>query len=187
MNARIHAFEAVSRANGPGKRSVVWFQGCSLGCPGCFNPETHRAAGGELVNTAVLAVRVLEAGAGVEGVTFSGGEPFEQPGALLEILRHLASTSLTKLCFSGYRIGEIRRLRSGPEILEHLDVLVAGRYVAARHVGSALLGSANQRVHFLSDRYCPEDITRVPRRELILHTDGSVTSSGIDPWRPPGV
>ncbi|MCU0780030.1 MAG: radical SAM protein [Akkermansiaceae bacterium] len=41
MTLRLHAFLPRSRANGPGWRSVVWVQGCSLGCPGCFNPQTH--------------------------------------------------------------------------------------------------------------------------------------------------
>ena len=41
MRIRLHAFEPASRANGPGPRAAVWFQGCTLGCPGCFNPDTH--------------------------------------------------------------------------------------------------------------------------------------------------
>ena len=45
MIARIHATASASRANGPGRRFVVWFQGCTLGCAGCFNPATHAAAG----------------------------------------------------------------------------------------------------------------------------------------------
>ncbi len=183
MNVRIHAFEAVSRANGPGRRTVVWFQGCSLGCPECFNPETHAGGDGESVDAGELALRVLRAGSRVEGVTFSGGEPFQQPSGLLEILAALASSSLTMLCFSGYTLGEIRRLPLGPAILDHLDVLVAGRYAASRPAGGPLLGSSNQRVHLLTDRYDRADIARVPPRELILHADGSVTVSGVAPWR----
>lgn len=184
MNVRIHAFEAVSRANGPGRRSVVWFQGCTLGCPACFNPETHRRDGGERLEASELALRILESAPLVEGVTFSGGEPFQQPAALLEILEKLASSSLTRLCFSGYSLGEIRRLPLGSAILDHLDVLVAGRYMASRPARGALLGSSNQRVHLLTERYGPADIASVPLRELILHSDGSVSASGIDPWRP---
>ena len=41
VSAAIHAIEPRSRANGPGARFVVWLQGCTLGCPGCFNPATH--------------------------------------------------------------------------------------------------------------------------------------------------
>jgi anaerobic ribonucleoside-triphosphate reductase activating protein len=88
------------------------------------------------------------------------------------------------LCFSGYMLDEIRRLPLGPVILDHLDVLVAGRYAASRPAGGSLLGSSNQLVHLLTDRYGPADIARVPPRELILHADGSITVSGVAPWRP---
>ena len=52
--AYIHAIEPRSRANGPGVRFVVWLQGCTLGCPGCFNPSTHAAAGGRELDLASL-------------------------------------------------------------------------------------------------------------------------------------
>lgn len=188
MNVRIHAFEVVSRANGPGRRSVVWFQGCTLGCPGCFNPETHARDAGQVLDTGELVSRIREASPLVEGVTFSGGEPLQQPEALLEILGALATSpdvrDATTLCFSGYTRAEIQHLPLGPAILDHLDVLVAGRYLADRRARGALLGSSNQTVHFLTERYGPADVARVPPRELILHADGSITVSGVDPWRP---
>ncbi|MBZ0237815.1 MAG: radical SAM protein, partial [Deltaproteobacteria bacterium] len=74
MIARVHAREPRSRANGPGTRFVIWMQGCSLGCPGCFNPTTHAPAGGELVDTAALLAEVA-ATRGLDGLTLSGGEP----------------------------------------------------------------------------------------------------------------
>lgn len=76
MTLRLHAFLPRSRANGPGWRSVVWVQGCSLGCPGCFNPQTHnREEVGEAVEVAEVMQRILAAG--TEGVTVSGGEPLQ--------------------------------------------------------------------------------------------------------------
>jgi len=60
MTLRLHAFLPRSRANGPGWRSVVWVQGCSLGCPGCFNPQTHdRAEAGEVAEVAEVAEPAL--------------------------------------------------------------------------------------------------------------------------------
>ena len=56
----LHAFIPASRANGPGLRTVVFFQGCTLGCQGCFNPETHAFRGAEVTVLAV-AERVLQA------------------------------------------------------------------------------------------------------------------------------
>ena len=72
----------------------------------------------------------------------------------------------------------------GPSILRHIDVLIAGRYVASQHLGHGLLGSANQQIHLLTGRYTLPQLINVPLREVILHGDGTVTATGISPWRP---
>ncbi|MFH1265139.1 MAG: 4Fe-4S single cluster domain-containing protein, partial [Planctomycetota bacterium] len=84
MKIRLHAFEPASRANGPGLRAVVWFQGCTLRCPGCFNPGTHNPLSGHESDTATLAAEILAIRRKIEGVSVSGGEPFQQPEALLD-------------------------------------------------------------------------------------------------------
>lgn len=183
MMVRVHAFEPGSRANGPGLRAVVWFQGCTLGCPGCFNPATHDPAGGYEAESVTLAADILALRPGIEGLTVSGGEPFQQPDALLELLARLDGSALGRLVFSGYDLREIEAMPLGPAILSHVDALIAGRYVAARRLARGLLGSANQAIHFLSGRYGVSDFAGVPGREAIIHRDGSITLSGIDPWR----
>ena len=65
---RLHAFLPRSRANGPGTRAVIWVQGCSLGCPGCFNPKTHAFSGGEEVPVEELFQRIVELGPAIEGI-----------------------------------------------------------------------------------------------------------------------
>ena len=184
MQCFVHVFERASRANGPGLRAVVWFQGCSLGCPGCFNHATHDPQGGYESHTETLAAEILAVSDQIEGISISGGEPFQQPAALLELLYRLDGSHLSCLVFTGYTLPEVNRLPLGPEILRHLDVLIAGRYAAGQHLGHGLLGSANQQIHLLTGRYTLSDLSSVPRRELILHPDGTLTSSGISPWRP---
>ena len=185
MNLRLHAFEPVSRANGPGLRAVVWFQGCTLGCPACFNPATHDPSSGQDMDTAALASQVLQSPHAIEGVTFSGGEPFQQPEALLDVLQRLSGSTLSTLAFSGFTLDEIQHQPFGPDILRHLDVLMAGRYRAARHQGRGLLGSANQRLHLLTRRHTPQQIGATPPTEIILHRDGTMTLTGIAPLRLP--
>jgi len=180
MNLRIHAVEPASLANGPGLRAVVWFQGCTLGCPGCFNPATHNASAGGDVDTGVLAATFLGISE-IAGINLSGGEPFQQPEALLDLLTRLEGSPLSIVCFSGYTLAEIQTMPLGPRILSRLDVLIAGRYLHAQHLGVGLLGSANQRIHLLSKRYAPSDFTRLPAGEAIIHRDGSITLSGIHP------
>ena len=181
MLLRLHAFEPASRANGPGLRAVVWVQGCTLGCPGCFNPATHDPLAGQETDVADLAKQILQNPHGIEGVSFSGGEPLQQPQALLALLERLNGTRLSKLVFTGYTLAEIRCQPHGPAILHHVDVLIAGRYVQSRHFGRFLLGSANQRVHLLTPRYRTADFADIPPHELILHADGTITSTGISP------
>jgi anaerobic ribonucleoside-triphosphate reductase activating protein len=180
MQIRIHAVEPSSRANGPGLRAVVWFQGCTLGCPGCFNPGTHDPGAGYETDIESLVAQIASV-KGIEGVSFSGGEPFQQPEALAVLVVRLRETPLSILVFSGYTLSHIRSLPGGPGILAHIDVLVAGPYQQSSHLGSGLLGSANQRLHLLSSRYQPSDFAALPASELILHRDGSVTISGIQP------
>jgi len=187
MKIQTHAFEPVSRANGPGLRAVVWFQGCTLNCPGCFNPAAHDARGGWESDTEILAAEILSLAETIAGVSVSGGEPFQQPEALLDLLERLAGTRLSRLVFSGYTLAEIAALPLGPAILRHVDVLVAGRYVASQRTGCSLIGSANQQIHLLTDRYTRGDLAAVPPRELVLHRDGTVSVSGLSPWRPSGI
>jgi anaerobic ribonucleoside-triphosphate reductase activating protein len=184
MKIRLHAFEPASRANGPGLRAVVWFQGCTLDCEGCFNPATHNPHGGYESDSQAISAEILALGTRIEGISISGGEPFQQPEGLLDVLRRLNSSGLSRLVFSGYALSEIRSFSLGPEILSHIDVLVAGRFVAARNLHVGLLGSGNQQLHLLTTRYTASELARVPSRELILRADGTVTASGIAPWWP---
>jgi anaerobic ribonucleoside-triphosphate reductase activating protein len=62
-------------------------------------------------------------------------------------------------------------------------VLVDGRYVADRRIARGLRGSANQRIHLLTPRYCMEDVTGVPEAEIRIGTNGEVVVTGIDPPR----
>src|SRR5438045_2768327 len=92
---RLHQFLPASRANGPGRRAVLWFQGCSLNCPGCFNPQTHAFSGGEGVTVEEMVARLVGLGDSIEGVTLSGGEPFQHRLAVLSLLSQLrAETKL---------------------------------------------------------------------------------------------
>jgi len=185
MKLRVHAIEPLSRANGPGWRAAVWLQGCSLGCPGCFNPGTHDPAAGFELEIQELVARLLVASRpgrlpALDGVSFSGGEPLQQPEGFLELLETLSGRGLSLLVFSGYTLAEIERQPLGPAILAKLDVLVAGRYVQQRHLGRGLLGSANQQIHLLTSRHTLAEFAAIPTGEIILHPDGSITHSGIE-------
>jgi anaerobic ribonucleoside-triphosphate reductase activating protein len=181
---RVHRFLPHSRANGPGARAVLWVQGCSLGCPGCYNPRTHSVSGGEAVAVAELLARLVALGDEVEGLTVSGGEPLQQRPALLELLRGVRrETALSVLVFTGFRWEEVQRMPEADELLARIDVLIAGRYEAERHLARGLLGSANKTVHLLTGRYTLADLEAVPPAEVVIAPGGEVVLSGIDPVR----
>ena len=179
----LHAFIPASRANGPGLRSVVFFQGCSIGCHGCFNPGSHVFDPGAEVDNLVVAERVVQAHEehGVEGVTLSGGEPMQQAPALLELIEilHRQLPSFSFGLFSGYSdlelvLGDysiwgrdysesdLRRLWE--EIREHLDFAVLGRFNEYQPSGLPLRTSRSQALRMLTTRYGVKDWTVYARR-----------------------
>jgi anaerobic ribonucleoside-triphosphate reductase activating protein len=179
--ARIHACEPRSRANGPGVRFVVWFQGCTLGCPGCFNPATHAAEPSRTTPTAELAAAMAASGAA--GLSLSGGEPLQQPEAARALLDAGRALGMSTLVFSGYTIDEIRALPGGGDVLARLDVLIDGRYVAGDRLATGLRGSANQRIHLLTDRYSLAQVEATPVAEIRIGRDGEVILTGVDPLK----
>lgn len=177
----IHAIEERSRANGPGRRFVIWFQGCSLGCPGCYNPNTHDTAPNQPLTAEALVTRISQT-PDIDGVTISGGEPFEQPEALAELVALVRKrTSLSILVFSGYARAEIEAMAQGPAVLANIDVLIDGRYRASERVASGLRGSANQQLHLLTDRYTAADIAAVPEAEIRIDAQGRIHLTGVAP------
>ena len=154
---RVARWKADCRVLGPGRRAVIWFQGCNLYCPGCIADGMNRSRDFRSYAPRALADMILGL-PGIEGVTLTGGEPFQQPlGALAGFLAVLRQRSpLSVMCYSGYTLEE---LRAGTDaeprrrVLEHIDLLVDGPYVGALNAGHRWRGSANQRLHFLTERY----------------------------------
>jgi len=190
---RVHRLLERSRANGPGLRSVLWVQGCTLGCPGCFNPETHTPdpdseqtvddLAEQLIALAAVAEASTNAGPErIQGLTVSGGEPLQQIAPLTELLRRVrAATDWSVLVLTGFAWDEVQRIRGGADFLEQVDVLIAGRYREQERRARGLRGSANKTLHCLTDRYQPAQIEAVPEAEVIITSDGEILVSGVDP------
>jgi anaerobic ribonucleoside-triphosphate reductase activating protein len=180
----LYHFEPLSLVNGPGKRAVVWVQGCTLNCPGCFNPQTHPALAGKDWPVDRLVNAILDQKGAVEGLSISGGEPLQQIEPLIELTRLVKDRSdLSILMFSGFTWDEIKRIPKAHPLLDYLDVLIAGRYLAGKRLASGLIGSSNKTIHFLTERYQLSDLAPVPGAEVILNPDGEIILSGIDPLR----
>ena len=179
---RIHSRVPHSRVNGPDVRAVVWTQGCSLGCPGCFNGETHPQGGTRM--TPHAGVQWLASlGTTIAGVTISGGEPLQQPMALLALLDALRTTlpQLSIIVFTGYTPRELAAMPQMDRLPHLIDVLIAGRYTQQQRVASGLIGSRNKALIMYSDRYTEADFAAIPETEIAIALDGTITSTGINP------
>jgi anaerobic ribonucleoside-triphosphate reductase activating protein len=137
-----------STQDGLGLRYVVFFQGCKHGCVGCHNPHTHSFSGGEETTTEEI-IKDIQNTAGITGVTISGGDPFFQYEALLDLCRLIRRvTSLDIWVYTGFEEQEIRQLY--PEILSCVDALVLGKFIQEEKTSSLpFIGSKNQKVIYV--------------------------------------
>lgn len=152
-----------TEAEGPGRRFALWVQGCPIRCPGCCNPEMFSDRG-EYRTVDDIYSLILEAKkAGVEGVTFLGGEPFAQAKELAQLAKLVKAAGLTVMVFSGYTVAEIHGMGDDAKALfEQADLLVDGRYDQTKPeppppVGRRWIGSSNQIMHFLTSAYSVDD------------------------------
>ncbi|MCW2918320.1 MAG: putative radical activating enzyme [Actinomycetia bacterium] len=140
---------------GPGKRAGIWTQGCTIGCDGCLSRDTWDAdPRTEAPVEAVLGWLDSLPGP-VDGITISGGEPFQQPAAVAELLHGIhawrGKAPADILIFSGYAYSRLSRVAESRAILDLCDAVVAGPYIDGRNDGSPLRGSSNQRLVPLTD------------------------------------
>ena len=199
----LHASIPASRANGPGLRTVVFFQGCSIGCAKCWNPKSHQFHGTDITVDAV-AQEVLRARAlhTLEGVTFSGGEPMQQADSLLGLMHNLRDQApeLSFGMFSGYAEHELdqgqyriwgggtseqHRKHLWQEIRVCLDFAILGRFNQAQPGNMPLRTSRNQVLRLFTDSYTPADFSE-QLTEVSIHESGQVEITGFPtlglPW-----
>ena len=199
----LHALIPASRANGPGLRAVVFFQGCKVGCVGCWNHATHQFRGTE-ATIDVVAQEVLRSRQEhrLEGITFSGGEPMQQADSLLRLIQCLRQQApeLSFGMFSGYAEHELAkghywvwgdgsseqgRKRLWQEIRACLDFAILGRFNLAQPSNLPLRTSRNQVLRLFTDRYSPSDFSE-QSTEINITDDGQVEITGFPtrglPW-----
>ena len=172
---------ARSRANGPGVRAVIWVQGCTIGCTGCYNNFTHEHAPKKLSSPKKIAEWINSIDE-IEGITFSGGEPFEQAIAIssvIELVNSERNTPLSVFIFTGFdfeTLGQSKD-RAVQRLLSLTDMLSAGPYIASLSQENLLWrGSSNQELIYLTDRYSRSDegkwLNDSPIEELVMTNNG---------------
>ncbi len=147
MKIRIAGLVSDSIVDGPGLRYAIFGQGCPRSCPGCHNPQTHDPNGG-VEKDADAILKEISSNPLIEGVTFSGGEPFMQAREFAYIAREAHKLGLNVVVYTGYLWEELVGARNDAwnELLSEADVVVDGPFVQElRDWTLTFAGSSNQR------------------------------------------
>lgn len=185
---RYDRFLAATNAEGPGTRSAVWLQGCSVRCPGCFNPQLWTSRGGTVSNTSEVAAEWVHqaVAAGSEGITLLGGEPFDQAEAAAIIASAFHEAGLSVMSFSGYHLDQLLAWSAERDdiaaLLASTDLLCDGPYLRdLTDAGRPWIGSRNQSIRALTDRYAA-DVAELAsfrdRLEVRIAPDGTIAVNG---------
>ncbi len=145
-----------SEVNGPFERSVIWVQGCRKRCPGCWNQNFLKFGSSWKLTPEKIFDLIKEntnSFKSIEGITFSGGEPFEQSSELAILSHMFRQSGLGIMSYSGYIRGDIEAESSKKSFLDQIDLLVDGEYIRDLACDRLWRSSSNQQVHFLSERY----------------------------------
>lgn len=137
---------------GYGKRIALWVQGCSLKCKGCISKELQDTSGGKLVDVEQLADQIIRIHKSFEGITITGGEPFEQYLQLVAFCAYVKEhTNLNIHVFSGYRFDELIKKHPDKLFMRFTDFLTDGRYIRELHCNDTTKGSNNQQHYVFID------------------------------------
>lgn len=174
-----------TEAEGPGRRFAIWFQGCSLRCPECCNPEMLPFTGGmqRAVVDVLAEIEDAQNMHGIEGITLLGGEPLAHAAGAAALARETQARGLSVMVFTGYTLEQGRALpdEHAVDLLAHTDILVDGPYVRELpDTQRRWIGSTNQRIHFLTGRYRADDpCWRQPNTLEIRLRGGQLSLNGF--------
>ena len=167
---------------GFGRRLGVWFQGCARRCEGCMSPEMQPYSEKPVSMEDVLAQ--IPEDIQPDGMTVSGGEPFDQPSALRLLVSWFISVHTSDiLIYTGYTLESLRARDDADTtwVLTHIAALADGEYEQENNPGVGLTGSSNQRLHVFSNRDRYLDFTCCQRRMQCVDERGQLFLIGIPP------
>jgi len=174
---RLHAIEHHSLIYGPGVRFIIWVQGCTLACKGCWNKETWPEDDGSWKDLDWIMGQIRSS-APLEGITLLGGEPLQQTPAVLNLIKKVKEEGMSVFLYTGYEKHEFDEAMTACYDLS--DIVVTGRYVASsRNTSLRWRGSTNQEVNFPTERYRGMEFEDGTDVEISIdHDTGLVTVLG---------
>lgn len=182
MKLWIHRIIERTKVEGPNTRFCIWVQGCSRGCKGCYAKKTWDKSQGTVYSVDDIFARI-KARKDIEGVTFLGGEPFEQAAALGLLAKKCKEIGLGVLTFTGGNYEDLRAQQDKDIdlLLNNTDLLIDGKFdVEKLDYSRPWVGSSNQRYLFLTDRYCEADIEKAGNKvEIRFEKSGRILLNGM--------
>lgn len=147
---RLSGIVEESIVDGPGLRFVIFTQGCPHQCPGCHNPKTHPFTGGFVASIDAI-FRQFQENPLLNGITFSGGEPFMQVASLVKLAKMVNSIGKHITIYTGYVFENLLKMsKHNPiitELLSFTDLLIDGPFlVSQKNLELSFRGSSNQRL-----------------------------------------
>lgn len=145
---RISGIVNESIVDGPGIRLVIFAQGCKHNCLGCHNPDTHHFNGGTLMEHADI-IDIIKKNPLLDGVTFSGGDPFEQALSFAILGEEIKKLGLNIITYTGYKYEDILESNQPgwKELLDTTDYLMDGPFeLDNKSLELRFRGSSNQRI-----------------------------------------
>lgn len=170
----------MTTVEGPGNRFCIWTQGCKKHCKGCWAVDTWSFGTGKKYNVSDLYAQIKSI-ENIEGVTFLGGEPFEQAEELSKLASLIKSDGLSIVCFTGYSYEELSSVPFADELLKYVDLLIDGGFEKDKFdLSRPWVGSSNQRYIFLTDFYSIEDVKKYKNKiEARISSDGKLEINGM--------
>lgn len=146
MKLKIFGIVEESIVDGPGIRYTIFTQGCPHNCPECHNPGSHDFNGGNLISVEELLEKIKKNPL-IDGVTFSGGEPFMQIEPIIFLSKEIKKLGLNIIIYTGFLWEELIKEENCRELLQYIDVLIDGKFqVEKKSLSLRFIGSKNQRI-----------------------------------------
>lgn len=147
---RLYGLVTDSIVDGQGYRTAIFTQGCPHHCEGCHNPQSHDVHAGTVWTLDDVEAK-FTGNPLLSGITLSGGEPFLQSAACVQLARRAHAKGLNVWIYSGYTLEELqlmaRRDQEVAALLQECDVLVDGPFMKGkRSLDLEFCGSSNQRL-----------------------------------------
>lgn len=172
----VAAINCCTETEGPYKRLCIWFQGCDIHCKGCCNPDYQAFVVRNLItlDELIAVIKGAKDKHGIEGVTYSGGEPTLQQN-LPELTKAIQALGLGVISFTGHLYEQVEKQ------LEGCDMVIDGAFDESKlETKRKILGSTNQRIICLTDRYknCVDWFLTPTTKSIEINVGSTIFANG---------